>query len=74
MALVVTNEDLEENYRRCKANITSLKSDVDLALHSLHQDMALVKDTLLQQSTDMADVKDRIGKQGSIILEMQNDF
>jgi hypothetical protein len=36
--------------------------------------MALVKDTLLQQSTDMADVKDRIGKQGIIILEMQNEF
>jgi hypothetical protein len=36
--------------------------------------MASAKETLLQQSTDMVDVKERIRKQGTIILEMQNDF
>jgi hypothetical protein len=35
MAPVVTHEDLEENYRQCKADITSIKSDVDSALSSL---------------------------------------
>jgi predicted nucleic acid-binding Zn-ribbon protein len=59
---------------RCKADILSIKNDVDSVLHTLNTDMASLKTTLEKQSGDVDDVKDKLRKQGLIILDMQNDF
>jgi ABC-type Fe3+-citrate transport system substrate-binding protein len=55
-------------------DIEKIKTDVDSAIGTIHQDMGEVEARLAQHRDDMAGVKERLKKQGDAILDLQQDF